>query len=141
MISFLCLAFSILDLSSTTAARCLLLYFRRSLDLCLCLSYSACSRLELSRLWGRLYLVNYCWGFLRFRSFAGDQAFSIGNNIVNRQKGEFLAMTPPMAIAFLGLVFENNQLFATAMFSSSCQHHRIGYQGRSYHRITRIRDK
>src|SRR5947209_1386829 len=64
---FLCLAFSILgilDLGCTAAARCLLLYFSLRFSASLGLANFPCSCLELSRLWGSLYLLN-------FRSFLG----------------------------------------------------------------------
>src|SRR6266851_5261025 len=51
---------------------------------------------------GRKFLFPGCG------SLACNQALAIGNNIVDCEKGEFLAMTPAMANTFLRLVPENN---------------------------------
>src|SRR5205085_8025794 len=142
---FLCLAFSILNvLDLCCAAGCLFLYFWFRFSFCLGLSfrlsYSTRSCLEFSRLWGSLYLLN-CRSFLGLMSLTGNQALAIRYNIINREEGEFLAMATAMAITLLGLVLENNYLFAATLFGSSCQHHCVGYQRTTDHRIIRIRDK
>src|SRR5437868_6884691 len=66
-------------------------------------------------------------------SLAGDQALSIGDNIVDTQDGKFLAMTTAMAIALLGFVLEDDHLFVASLPDGSCEHHGIVYQRGTYH--------
>ena len=50
-------------------------------------------------------------------------------------------MTATMAIAFLGFVLENNQLFATSLPESRRKHYGIVYQGSAYRRVICVGDK
>src|SRR5438874_556728 len=50
-------------------------------------------------------------------------------------------MTTTMAIAFLGFILENNQLFAATLLESCGKHYGIVYQGSAYHRAICVGDK
>src|SRR6185312_9980048 len=130
---FLCLAFSIFNLPCAAAARCpcLCFWFIHLACSCLCLSWlSRCLNLFL----GDLLILGA-------GSLTGNQALTIGHNIINGQDCQFLPVTTTMAIAFLRLVLENNQFFAAGLPGSGGKHHRILYQGSTYHRRIRIRDQ
>ena len=81
------------------------------------------------------------WLFFGHGRLASDETFPIGNNIVNRQDGKFLAMTATMAETLLRFVPENNQLFAAVLLNGSCKHHGIVQQRSTDHRAIGIRDK
>src|SRR5947209_20406101 len=131
---FLCFAFSIHNLCSTTAAGHLLLSIGFT-----CFTYRCFVLICLSCDWSCFFLLY--WLFFGHGRHASDEAFPIGNNIVNRQDGKFLAMTATMAETLLRFVPENNQLFAAVLLNGSCKHHGIVQQRSTDHRAIGIRDE
>ena len=67
-----------------------------------------------------------------------DEAYPIGNDIINSQDGKFLAMTATMTETLLRFVPENNQLFAATLLCGSCQHCSIFHEGRTDHGVVGI---
>src|SRR6266487_440532 len=108
-----CLLFlraALFGLCGTTAARRLLSRLLRC-DLAFGLS-----------LWCRSYLfliIDEVDWFLA-GSLASVQADAASNNVVNRQNGEFLAMSPAMTVALLRLVLEDNQFLAARITNDGC---------------------
>src|SRR5256886_17353435 len=113
---FLCFAFSIFNFCSTAAAGRPLLGISFS-----CFTYRCFVLICLSRDWSCFFLLY--WLFFGHGRLTSDATFPIGNNIVNRQGGKFLAMTPTMAEALLRVAPENNQLCTAVLLNSSRKHH------------------
>src|SRR5437867_12618405 len=106
---FLCIAFRILSLYRTTAARRTLLGMGCSCFTFRCLRLSGFS----------CYSFFLCGSLFGRGSIASDEAYPIGNDIINIQDGKLLEMTATMADTIRGCVPENYHLFTAIMLNGS----------------------